>query len=88
MALLCHPAPLKLPPAHGAVRHTISAEQVARIAGALKNICLVVKPVIVFLYDSSDFYGGWFLYYVRGYMPLCEFQRIPRILVSFDVTVL
>jgi hypothetical protein len=33
-------------------------EQVARVAGALKNICLFVKPVIVLQHDSSDLFGG------------------------------
>ena len=57
-ALIWPPTPLKLPPVHGAVRPTISAGQVARVAGALKNICLFVKPVVFSQYDSSNLYGG------------------------------
>ncbi|KAG2576489.1 hypothetical protein PVAP13_6NG027383 [Panicum virgatum] len=45
MALLCHPAPLKLPPAHGAVRHTISAEQVARIAGYGAAFAIMTRTI-------------------------------------------
>ncbi|RLM61267.1 chaperone protein ClpC4, chloroplastic-like [Panicum miliaceum] len=45
MALLWPPAPLKLPPVHGAVHPTISVEQVARVAGYGAAFAIMARTI-------------------------------------------
>ncbi|RLN05568.1 chaperone protein ClpC4, chloroplastic-like [Panicum miliaceum] len=45
MALLCAPSPLKLPPVHGAIRPTISAQQVARVAGYGAAFAIMARTI-------------------------------------------